>query len=99
MAETVNRTGNGRDSKGKFTKGNPGGGRKPIPQEFKELAESYSVEALQTVIDIIKNPLTETKDKLKAIEIVMDRGIGKATQQIDAHVTGEIEITVVVDDD
>ena len=81
MAETPdNRTSAGRFTKGKS--GNPGG-RKPIPQEFKELAEKYSVTALQKVIEIMQDESNKTADRLRAIEIVLDRGIGKPLQQMD----------------
>jgi hypothetical protein len=58
-------------------------GRKPIPQEFKELAEKYSITALEKAIQIMQNVNEKTADRIKAIEIVLDRGIGKPLQQLD----------------
>lgn len=66
----------------KGVSGNPSG-RKPIPQEFKELAEQYSLPALKKAIEIIQDDDTRTADKLRAIEIILDRGIGKPIQTVD----------------
>lgn len=63
--------------------GNPNGGRRKIPEEFKELAQKNSIPALLKAIDIMNDLNAKTADRLKAIEIVLDRGIGKPTQAIE----------------
>ena len=74
-----------REKSGRFKKGVSGNpnGRKPIPQEFKELAESYSIPALKKAIEIMNDIDAKNTDRLKAIEIILDRGIGKPLQQMD----------------
>jgi hypothetical protein len=74
-----------RDKSGKFVKGISGNpsGRKPIPQEFKDLAEEYSVVALRKVIAIINNPTSEPKDIIKGSELIISYGIGKPKQPVD----------------
>ena len=78
---------NGRDNKGRFLPGNKGGGRKPTPKEFKELAENSSVDALETVINILRDPEARHADKIKAAELILDRAYGKAKQGME--LTGE----------
>lgn len=102
MAEVnVNRKKNAKcKPRGKpFEAGNKLGGRKPIPQAFKELAEKHSIPALQKAIEIMESDEADYKSVLKAIEIVLDRGIGKPTQPIDANINGQLEFVVVIDDD
>lgn len=74
-----------REQTGRFKKGVSGNpsGRKPIPQEFKELAEKHSIPALQQAINIMQDENAKYSDRLKAVEIVLDRGIGKPQQPVD----------------
>lgn len=74
-----------RNEKGQFVKGccpTRKGGRKPMSKEFKELATSHSVEALETCIEIMKDKKKQAKDRIKAAEIIIDRAYGKAPQAI-----------------
>lgn len=73
--------------------GNPSG-RPKLPEEFKELAKTNSVTALQKVIDILNNPESDNKDRLKAAEIIMDRAWGKANQPIDGQINGGLTIKI-----
>lgn len=63
---------------------NPGG-RPPIPIEFKELAKKHSITALQVVIDIMTDTEQRAADRLKAADIVLDRGLGKAIQATEVN--------------
>ena len=84
--------GNGKPfAKGKS--GNPSG-RPKVPQEFKDLAKEKSLDALNKIIEIMENPESDKKDVLRASEMIIDRAWGKATQQIEADVKGEIAITI-----
>lgn len=89
-----------RDKAGRFQKGKTGnpGGRPSIPQEFKDLALKYSVPALKKAIEIMQDDENKTADKLKAIELILDRGIGKPTQTLDVgNKEGEAFRTANVD--
>jgi hypothetical protein len=86
-----------KKSNGKpFEKGKSGNpsGRPKIPQEFKELAKTKSLDALNKIIEIMENPDSDKKDVLRASEMIIDRAWGKATQQIDADVKSEMSITI-----
>lgn len=102
MAGNREKTAKGKPrGKGKpFIKGQSGNpaGRKPIPQEFKELAEKYSIPALKKAIEIMERENEDTRNVLKALEIILDRGIGKPTQPIDANINGQLEFVVVIDE-
>jgi hypothetical protein len=62
--------------------GNPGG-RPKMPEEFRQLARENSIPALQVVVDILKNPKSANKDRLKAAEIILDRAWGKPIQGVE----------------
>jgi len=74
--------------------GNPGG-RKRLPEEFKQLARSNSELALKAVIEIVKNPKSKDSDKIRAAEIIMDRGWGKPVQGFDIGVRNDTENPVI----
>jgi hypothetical protein len=70
-----------RSETGRFIKGmsgNPSGRSKAIIS-FKELARSHGEEALQTVINIMRSDKAKNADKLKAVEIILNRGFGLPT--------------------
>ena len=62
--------------------GNPGG-RPKMPEEFRQLARENSIPALQVVVNILKNPASANKDRLKAAEIILDRAWGKPVQGVE----------------
>lgn len=74
---------------------NPGG-RPKMPKDLKELAQASAPEALRIALDLMKTAKSE-QVKLRAAEIVMDRGYGKPAQSIDANVNAEVELAVRVD--
>src|SRR5829696_5239129 len=58
-----------------FQPGNKFGGRKPIPEEVKELARAATPRAIQRQIELM-----ESKDEnvaLKATNSILDRALGK----------------------
>ncbi len=77
-----------RNDKGQFTKGNTCGKRKRIPKDFTEAVRLYSDEALQALVDIIKNQREKADVRLKACIYIIDRAYGKP-----------VEPTTVVDND
>lgn len=86
----------GRDLKGRFTAGNPGGGRPPEAKALKAWArgviENKGMSALEDMIT------GEGEDRRFAIKIVLEYGYGKPTQNVD--VTGGIAlIKALVGDD
>lgn len=65
--------------------GNPGGRKKAAP-ELREMARSYTAEALGAAVKILRKPKAADQAKLKAAEIILERGHGKPTQHIEADV-------------
>ena len=84
-----NRDTTGKKNKTSFKPGQSGNpnGRPKIPDEFKELAKKYSVDALKKVISIMEDREAENRDQLRASEIIMDRAWGKSQQSIDVVAT------------
>jgi hypothetical protein len=68
----------------KFQPGNTFGGRKPIPEEVKELALAATPRALERQIELM-----ESKDEnvsLKATNSILDRAFGKPAQTLNTEV-------------
>jgi hypothetical protein len=61
--------------------GNPGG-RPRIPEDVKELARGYSVEAIETLATIMKDVGQSGSARVSAASTILDRGYGKAPQHI-----------------
>lgn len=76
------------------------GGRGPavsnkIPEEVRRLAQNYSRSAIRRLADLIENGESHAV-QLAACREILDRGLGKARQEIDITTSGEIrEIRVI----
>lgn len=68
----------GRDANGRFVAGNPGGGRRPLPAEIREMLENATPRATAVLCEIIDDPEQNTSDRLRAITILFERLFGKA---------------------
>ena len=62
--------------------GNPGGRAKADP-ELVSLARTYTREAIERTAQILRSTKSRDSDKLKAVEILLDRGHGKPTQPVE----------------
>ncbi|MEN6349647.1 MAG: DUF5681 domain-containing protein [Syntrophomonas sp.] len=84
-----------RGERGRFLPGQSGNssGRPKLPAEFTELAREHTVAALQTIIDVLTDTKAKAGDRLRAAEIMLDRGWGKPLQasqiNLDADVTNQ----------
>lgn len=78
---SVNRRKNGgaRDSKGRFVKGNPGGGRPRLPEDVKKAFREKTQEALDCLVDILTNSESDVA-RVQAANAVLDRAWGKPPQ-------------------
>jgi hypothetical protein len=79
---------NGRDGSGRFAKGNPGGPGNPHARRVSELRSALLGRISdQDIGQIVDTLLTKAKEgDLPAIREVLDRALGKSTQQIQATV-------------
>jgi hypothetical protein len=94
------------DLMGRFVKGqsgNPGGRAKVTPEMSRalEVARENAPKAIQIFVDIIDGKYT-IEEKMKAAAALLDRGLGKPTQQtdvnLDAKLDGTLETTGKVDE-
>lgn len=55
------------------------------PNSIKELCREhvFNDQFIQLLANIAKNTNEQTRDRIKAIELLMDRGYGKAEQNLD----------------
>lgn len=69
-------------AKHKFQKGKSGnpGGRPKLDPEIKSLCQRHSVEAIKTAISIYQNEDKKDSDRIRCIEIILDRAWGKPIQ-------------------
>lgn len=73
-----------RDSRGRFVKGQSGNrkGRKKIPKDLREAFEAAGMDAFQVLREIMLNPEAADRDRIRAAEIILDRGYGKPVQAV-----------------
>ena len=91
-----------RDSKGRFTKGNTGGGRKPMPKAMKEMAQEYAPRAMQFAFEVMENENEKTAYRLEAAKLIIERAYGKPTQEVNAALNysgGDFVLELVGDPD
>ena len=66
-----------------FQPGNKFGGRKPIPEEVKELARAATPRAIQRQIELMESQ--DENVALKATNSILDRAFGKPAQIVNAN--------------
>lgn len=72
-----------RDQNGRFVKGHSGnGGRPKLPEEVREMCRALTPEAIRTAERIMLDGEAKPADRLKAAEIILDRGCGKPAQSV-----------------
>jgi hypothetical protein len=74
-----NRTETGQFVKGKS--GNPGG-RPKTPEPFKELVQSKSIPALESIIAIMENPDSKPNDVFMCAKLILEYANGKPTDNM-----------------
>ena len=66
-----------------FAPGNPGGGRKRIPADVIEACRASSTKAIKTLVDILGNAEARDADRIRAAEIILNRGFGLPKQAVE----------------
>lgn len=79
-----------RDTKGRFTAGNAGGGRKRLPAEVKEMFKAATPQAAKLLIDTMHDAAVKLETRLDCANRIIERVYGKPTQPIE----GETDATV-----
>ena len=77
----------------KGTTGNPGGRPAKTAEELDLIAacKTKAPEALQVIVHIMRYGELE-KNRMAAAQSIIERGYGKAMQQVEQHVTGEMQV-------
>ena len=74
----------GRDPiTGRFVAGNSCGGRKPIPEDLREAFQLLGHDALEMLRSVMLDENARNADRIKAAEIILDRGYGRPRQALD----------------
>ena len=81
---------------GRFVKGNTGGGRKPLPEDLKDAFQLSGREALETLLAVMRDKKARNADRIRAAEIILDRGYGKPKQALDFQGSDAAEVGVVL---
>ena len=90
MSDSTLKAGKRKAPKTAFAKGvsgNPGGRAKLTPEELdlRAAARLKAPEALNTILNLMVESQNDSV-RLKAAELVLDRGYGKATQTVEMNV-------------
>lgn len=67
-------------------------GRKPVPQEVKEMLESACPDAIRLKINTMNDLHVDMKLRLDCASDILDRSLGKAKQTVDADISGTMSI-------
>ena len=81
-----------RNASGQFTPGNSGnpGGRPKDEHRVADLARSYTTEAIETLVELMRHGRDE-RVRGTAAQALLDRGWGKARQEIAQDISGPQE--------
>jgi hypothetical protein len=92
-----------RTETGKFVKGISGnpGGRPKTPEPFKELVQSKSIPALESIIAIMENPESKPNDVFACAKLILEYANGKPTDNMNlTHgFVGDFSLEMCSDDD
>lgn len=71
-------------------------GRPPTPKEFRDLARGYSVDSLEAVRKLATNKKVSPSTRVRAAEVVINRGYGQPKETIEATVdmTGSLDVAL-----
>lgn len=84
-----------RDAKtGRFIAGNRSGGRKKLSDDVKHMLMAASAEAVQLLIDTMRDEGARRELRVSCAETIIDRVYGKAAQPIDAELDAVISISL-----
>lgn len=81
-----------RDKNGRFTVGNPGGGRPKIPDDLRAQIRGVCPKAVDTLIELLDDK--KSMIRLYAAQTLLDRGYGKPpqSQDISVDMSGSMDV-------
>lgn len=87
-----------RDPKtGRFTKGNTTGGRTKMPEEMKQAFRAAAPDALRVLVRIVNDEEAKHGDRIRAAEVILDRGYGKPLQAVDVDASSIPQVVFIGD--
>jgi hypothetical protein len=98
MTEETTMIGTGKGDGSKVTQFKPGkaktGGRQQgvqnrTAQEVKEQAQQYASEAIETLVQLIRDDAVPPQTRVNAINALLDRAVGKPRQELEQVGTNE----------
>lgn len=94
--EPANRAQTGQGGSTRFKPGQSGNpdGRPKLPPELKEAARAASPEALQVLVDIMRNVESREADRIRAAELVLNRAYG--TPSASVEVTNLTDLPAII---
>lgn len=58
-----------------------GGNKRAAEREsIPAMCRTHSKEAIETILEILRDPTARARDRIKAGEVILERGLGKANQ-------------------
>jgi hypothetical protein len=75
-----------RDARGRLLKGAKLA-KGQLWREVQRYAETHAFEAIDFLVQVMRDPLTKTQDRLIATQMLLDRGLGKAVELAKMEVT------------
>ena len=67
-----------------------------MPDELKEAFRDYSMDALNTLVTILKDEEAKNSDRIRAAEIILERGWGKPEQAVSLEtVTSDVGVVLL----
>jgi hypothetical protein len=72
-------------------------GRPKIPQELRDMAKAACPEAILIAVRIMKDEEEATRDRLKAVEIVLNRGYGTPMQSVELSNSSNEQLKILVE--
>lgn len=89
-----------RDPKtGRFLPGNKSGGRVAMPEDMKQAFRALAPDCLKTLTAIVNDESARQADRIKAAEVILDRGFGKPVQAVDLDASSIPQVVFMGADD
>ena len=76
--------------------GRPKGSLNKATASIKAIAQPYCPEAVDTLVNIMRDPEKPPQARVAAANAILDRGYGKAPQSVDMDMKGDLTIAQVV---
>ena len=82
-----------RDSRGRFLPGNkynPGRGRRPRDKAIRDAFREWCPDARAVLVQLMLDETARPADRIRAAEIILDRGMGKPRQCAEVDLIGDL---------